>query len=182
MDDDEGHDVRIRAERAEDHDAIRSVITSAFKSPVEARLVEEIRGSPYFIADLALVAEVDGDVVGHVMVSYTDMHDGEQRHRIHLLSPLAVTHAFQHRGIGSGLVMRVTELADDAGAPLVILEGEPGFYGRLGFEHSVPHGILIDLPSWAPPEAAQILRLRSYEPSVRGKVVFPPAFAALGDH
>ncbi|MEY2405696.1 MAG: putative acetyltransferase, partial [Acidimicrobiaceae bacterium] len=47
---------------------------------------------------------------------------------------------------------------------------------------SVPHGIRIDLPSWASPEAAQVLRLRSYDPSIRGRVVYPPAFDEVTGH
>ena len=45
------------------------------------------------------------------------------------------------------------------------------------------HGIHIDLPDWAPPEAAQVLWLRAHDPAVRGRVVHPPAFAevAAGD-
>ena len=71
---------------------------------------------------------------------------------------------------------------DDDGEPLVVLEGSPLYYGHLGFEHSVPHGIHITLPDWAPPEAAQIMRLRNYDASLRGHLVYPPAFDALSDH
>ena len=31
-------------------------------------------------------------------------------------------------------------------------------------------------PEWASPEAAQVLRLRNYDPAIRGLVVYPPAF------
>jgi putative acetyltransferase len=37
---------------------------------------------------------------------------------------------------------------------------------------------MIHLPDWAPPEAAQIYRLRNYDPAIRGQVVYPPAFDA----
>jgi len=57
-----------------------------------------------------------------------------------------------------------------------VLEESPTFYGRLGFEYSVPYGLHITLPSRAAPEAAQIIRLRNYDPSVKGRVVYPPAF------
>lgn len=46
-----------------------------------------------------------------------------------------------------------------------MLEGSPRFYGRLGFEYAAPLGIEMILPSWAPAEAAQVLRLASYHPS-----------------
>jgi putative acetyltransferase len=78
-------------------------------------------------------------------------------------------------------VREVCALADARGEPLVILEGSPVYYGRFGFEHSVLHGIHIKLPSWAPPEAAQVLRLNTYDPAIRGQVVYPPAFHDVTD-
>jgi putative acetyltransferase len=168
--------VKIRPERSADRCAIADVVAAAFRSPAEARLVEAIRGSANFVPELSLVAEVEGRIVGHVMVSFVALRDDATQHWVASLSPLAVAPAFQGRGIGSALVREVTARADDRGEPLVVLEGSPAFYGRLGFEHSVPHGIEITLPSWAPPEAAQILRLRNYEASIQGRVVYPPAF------
>jgi putative acetyltransferase len=174
-------DVTIRPEGRGDRDAIQGVVAAAFGSPAEARLVDAIRASPNFVPEWSLVAEVGARVVGHVMVSFVALHDGDARHRIASLSPLAVSPDFQRRGIGSALVRDVTARVDHRGEPLVVLEGSPVFYGRLGFEHSVLHGIRIDLPSWAPPEAAQVLRLRNYDSSIRGTLVYPPAFDAVSE-
>jgi putative acetyltransferase len=63
-----------------------------------------------------------------------------------------------------------------------VLEGSPVYYGRFGFEPSADYGIHLPLPDWAPPEAAQVLRLRNYDPSIRGHVVYPPAFDAATEH
>jgi putative acetyltransferase len=175
-------DLTIRTERASDEDAIAEVVEAAFGSAVESRLVAAIRASSNYVPDWALVAEADGRIIGHVMVSYATLDDGARHHRIANLSPLAVAPDFHRRGIGSALVRRVTERADDFGEPLVVLEGSPAYYGRLGFEYSVPLGIHITLPSWAPPEAAQVLRLRNYDPTVRGHVVYPPAFDDAAEH
>jgi putative acetyltransferase len=169
-------EITIRAERPADRDAIAAVVEAAFGSKTEARLVERIRSSPNFVSELSLVAEFDNQVVGHVMISFVGLVSIDTSRRIASLSPLAVTPAFQGRGIGSALVREVTARADERGEPLVVLEGSPAFYGRLGFEHAVPHGIKITLPSWAPAEAAQVLRLRGYDPALRGRVVYPPAF------
>jgi putative acetyltransferase len=172
----------IRAERADDHDAISHVVSAAFGSPVEARLVEAIRASPFYVPDLALVADDGGVVVGHVMISgATLIHDGTER-AIAMLSPLAVAPERQREGIGSALVREVTTLADVRGEPLVILEGNPLYYGRLGFEHAAPLGIEIPIPSWAPSEAGQVMRLSGYAPSLRGRVQYPPAFADVTEH
>ncbi len=65
---------------------------------------------------------------------------------------------------------------------MVILEGSPTYYGRLGFEHSITYGVVIHLPDWAPPEAAQVVRLMAFDPedpTLRGTVVYPAAFDDL---
>ena len=175
-------DVTIRAERPDDREAITEVVAAAFGSPAEARLVEALRASSSFVPDWSLVAEVRGRVVGHVMVTYANLRDDATEHRIASISPLAVAPDFHRRGIGSALVRAVAARVDDNGEPLVVLEGSPSYYGRLGFEHSVPHGVHITLPDWAPPEAAQIMRLRNYDASIRGHVVYPPAFDVLSEH
>ena len=169
----------IRAETAADIDAIAGVVAAAFNSPAEARLVSLIRASPNFVPEWSLVAIENGHVAGHVMVSYVAL---EGYGPIPSLSPLAVAPDFQNRGLGGALVDAVCERVDAAGEPLVVLEGSPVYYARFGFEASAPLGIHINLPDWAPPEAAQLRRLRAYDPAVRGTVVYPPAFTEVTDH
>jgi putative acetyltransferase len=161
---------------------VAELVAAAFGSPAEARLVELIRASPHFIPELSLVAEFGDRVAGHVMISFASLQAADGQRRIAVLSPLAVAPDFQRRGIGSALVREVTARADERGEPVVILEGSPAFHGRLGFEHSVLYGIHITLPSWAPPEAAQAIRFRNYDPSLRGRVVYPPAFDEAAGH
>jgi putative acetyltransferase len=173
--------LEIRVETRADRPAVAAVVAAAFGSPTEAGLVEAIRASPEFLPELSLVADVGRQVAGHVMISHATIRDGEVSHRIAMLSPLAVAPQFQRRGVGSALVREVTRRADDSGEPLVVLEGNPVFYGRLGFEYSVPYGIHLTLPSWAPAEASQVLRLRNYTPSIRGLVIYPAAFDEVAD-
>lgn len=172
----------VRPETVADHPAIDVVVSAAFGGDVEVELVRRIRASDLYRPELALVAEIDGRIVGHVMVSGTTLaHDAGER-TIAMLSPLAVAPDVQRQGIGGALVRDVTDRAAAMGEPLVILEGGPRYYSRFGFVHSVTRGIHIDLPDWAPAEAAQVLLLPAYDPddpSLRGHVVYPPAFDGL---
>jgi putative acetyltransferase len=79
------------------------------------------------------------------------------------------------------LVRTVTARAGALGEPVVVLEGNPAFYGRLGFEPAAEYGLTMPLPSWAPPEAAHVLRLAGDDPPPRGQVVYPPAFDIVTD-
>lgn len=172
-------DLRIRPETDDDHVAIAEVVERAFGAPAEARLVEAIRASPEYIAELALVAVVGDRIVGHVMISRCRLVDAGSERPIVMLAPLAVEPAEQRNGVGSSLVREVTRLADHLGEPLVVLEGDPAYYSRFGFEPAVEHGIVLPLPDWAPPEAAQVLRLTHDDPGIRGRVVYPAAFDGL---
>ncbi len=171
-------DVVVRPEHEADFEAISEVVGLAFRSHVEERIVRDIRASDYYIPELALVATADDQVVGHVMVSHTDLDTDGVRNRIAMLSPLAVHPGRQGAGIGSRLVRDVVERADARGEPLIVLEGSPLYYPRFGFRYSVPEGIVIHLPDWAPPEAAMMIPLTAYRPELRGTVVYPPAFDA----
>ena len=172
----------IRAETPADHGAIRRVVAAAFKSDTEADLVDRIRASPEYVPAMALVAEAAGAIVGHVMISDAIIRNDGGDRRISMLSPLAVDPDHQQGGVGGALVERALGIADFLGEPIVILEGSPAYYGRFGFEPSAGHGIEIHLPEWAPPEAAQVKLLTSFEPddpTLRGTVVYPPAFDGL---
>lgn len=172
----------VRAETVADRPAIAEVVAAAFGGDAEAELVDRIRSSARYVPELALVAEADGRVVGHVMISGATLVNDDGERSIAMLSPLAVAPDAQRRGVGGALVRAVTSRAAVMGEPIVILEGAPGYYGRFGFVHSVTRGIHIDLPDWAPAEAAQVLLLPGYDPddpTLRGHVVYPPSFEGV---
>ena len=169
----------VRPETVDDRATIDRVVRDAFGSDVEPALVERIRASDEYHPELALVAVVDGSVVGHVMISGASLRSADGVHPILLLAPLAVDPTSQRAGIGGALVRAVTERAGEQGHPFVVLEGSPAYYSRLGFEPAARYGVRMPLPDWAPPEAAQLLRLPGFTESALhggGQVVYPPAF------
>jgi predicted N-acetyltransferase YhbS len=154
----------LRPARPDDHDAIVALTDAAFEGSEEAlRIVREVE------PEISLVYEDEGAIVGHVMLSRMEM--GE--HRPFQLSPLSVAPTHQNRGIGSELTLEALRLADEGGEPLVLLLGHPSYYPRFGFEPAAPLGLE------APREfgdAWMAVKLRAYDPAIRGHVVFPPAF------
>jgi putative acetyltransferase len=91
------------------------------------------------------------------------------------LSPLAVRPAHQRRGIGQALIRHGLAELDAHGAPLVFLEGDPGYYRRSGFRAAGELG--FRRPSLRIPEAGfQVRPLSAYEPWMTGTFVYSAVF------
>ena len=161
----------IRPERPEDFDAIHAIVEAAFGQPDEAHLVRRLRASDVYVPELALVAEADGEVVGHIMLTYADL-DGR---RVLSLAPLAVQPGRQRDGIGIALTHEALAKADARDEPLVIVLGHPTYYPRFGFEPARRHGIEPPDPQ-IPDDVFMVARLRAYDPALRGRITYPPAF------
>lgn len=162
----------VRAERPEDHDVIRTVVAEAFDPEVEtAALVDALRASSAFIPELSLVATLNEVVIGHVLLTVAELIDEDNvRHRALVLSPLSVLVQQQRQGIGAALVRQALDRADTMGEPVVVLQGSPRYYPRLGFRDSRTLGISMDLPDWAPPEAGMACPLSGYQQTTRGRL------------
>jgi putative acetyltransferase len=167
----------VRPERPGDEATIYRVQLAAFGAEPEARIVEQMRVTDRFIPELSLLAEEDSDVVGHVLVTYTDLVTETATTRVPLLGPIGVLPARQGVGIGSVLMRAALAAADARGEPLVVLEGNPAYYRRFGF---IPaHELGIDAPPGVPQEYFQVVRLGSYAPTLRGRVLYADPFAAF---
>ncbi len=168
----------IRPERPADYDRIAVVVAAAFGRENEARLVGLLRDLPNYVPELALVAEEDGAVVGHIMISYVTLQ-GDEARQVLSLAPVAVAPERQGEGIGGALIREAVARADALGEPLVVLQGHPAYYPRFGFERARPLG--IEPPGPHVPDAAWMARkLSKYDARWCGRVVYPPAFAETG--
>lgn len=125
----------VREEAKSDHAAVREILLEAFEQPDEADLVEKLRTSTAFIPSLSLVAEAEGEVVGHIL--FTRLHVRAETRRPGLaLAPMAVRKAFQRRGVGGALVREGLARARALAEPFVVVVGHPEYYPRFGFERS----------------------------------------------
>jgi putative acetyltransferase len=166
-------DLRIRPETPADRDEITRVTAAAFGKQFEARMVDAIRASDGFVPELSLVAEAGGRIVGHLMLSYVGL-EGQSR-RLLELAPMSVHPDWQRRGVGSALVQEALRIAGERREPLVLVLGHPTYYPRFGFRPASEIGIVP--PGDVPDDVFMAVALQAYEPEIRGRIVFPPAFA-----
>ena len=116
-----------------DNDAVFNVVRSAFDRETEARLVDLIRSRNEAL--ISLVAEIDGSVVGHVLLSPIGMIPG-YRGRLGGVAPLSVLPAFQKQGIGALLMNALISQSLSLGLDALFLLGDPAYYHRFGFATS----------------------------------------------
>jgi putative acetyltransferase len=143
--------------------------------PPEAILVDTLRDGGFLAVELSLLAVLNGEVVGHVACSHGQL--GRDRRPVLGLAPLGVLPAHQRSGIGTALMHAVLGAADALGEPAVVVLGEPGYYGRFGFERAALHGVLAPDRSWG--SAFQIRRLTTWSTALTGSYSYAPPFDAL---
>jgi putative acetyltransferase len=169
----------IRPETPDDAPAIAALLVAAFggEGSTIAALVDDLRRHPSARDRRAWVAEIDGRVVGFVMVTRGWLDAPERLVEVGVLAPLAVAPDHQRAGIGAALVERACEQTQAIGLPALFLEGDPGYYSRVGFEPGASHG--FRKPSLRIPDAAfQGRLLGGYASGMSGTLVYPEPFWA----
>lgn len=162
--------MRIRTEQPADDAAIHELTFAAFEpmpfsSGTEAPIIRALRRSGDLT--LSLVADEDGEIVGHVAFSPVTI-DG-----VHAgwfgLGPISVRADRQRQGIGRALIARGLELLRQRDAAGVALIGNPDIYGRAGFESD---GLL----AYGDLDRRFVQRLVLSGPPPHGELKFAPAF------
>jgi putative acetyltransferase len=136
--------VVIREEAPEDVAAIHRLNAAAFETDAEARLVDVLRAAGALT--LSLVAEVDGEVVGHIAFSPVVVDAGGQTIAGVGLAPMAVAPAHQRRGIGGRLIEEGLRRLGAAGHRFCVVLGHAEYYPRHGFAQAIEHGIRWERP------------------------------------
>ena len=126
--------MQIRPERPTDDDAIHDLTTVAFdpmpfSDGTEAPIIRAVRSSGDLT--LSLVAEEEGEVVGHVAFSPVTV-DGVDVGWFGL-GPISVRPDRQRQGIGRALVADGLERLRGLGAAGCALIGNPDVYAPMGF-------------------------------------------------
>lgn len=165
--------VTIRAERPDDGTAVRELTLAAFEGSAEADLVEALRRGDHVV--LSLVAVEADSIVGRIVFSRLSVAAPNERRRAVCLAPLAVHPDHQGLGIGTRLVREGLARLEAMDEDIVLVLGEPDFYGRFGFRPGRPDRMSTPYPV---PEN-QWLVLEDRPLPLRLSIGYPPPFAAL---
>jgi predicted N-acetyltransferase YhbS len=126
--------MNIRAATINDLPAIGTIHAFAFDNRAsEAAIVIYHHLRPQFDAELSLVAEIDGQIVGHALFSPQTMRFSGQSVNGVNLAPIGVAPAFQGQGVGSALMEEGHRIALQKGFALSFLLGHADYYPRFGY-------------------------------------------------
>ena len=165
----------IRAEKENDQDAVFAVNASAFETQAEATLVDVLREQAQPI--VSLVAENQGNVVGHIMFSPIILSENPDL-KVMGLAPMAVAPEHQRKGIGSALVRAGLEQCRHLGFVAVVVVGHTEYYPRFGFSPSSRFG--IDTEYEVPEEVFMAVELEPEALSEKtGRVKYHNAFSKV---
>lgn len=173
--------MNIRKEEIKDYDDVFKLIENAFKDEEfsdhqEQFLVERLRKSESFIPELSLVAEIDNQIVGYILLTKIKIINVNFEETISLaLAPVAVLKKYQGKGIGGKLIVKAHKIAKDLNFNSVILLGHENYYPKFGYEMSNKYG--IKLPFDVPDENCMLIELTENAlKNINGIVEYPKEF------
>lgn len=170
----------IRPARAEDDEAIDSVVRAAFDATGyghqgEAELVRMIDADGDVM--VSLVAEHDGRIAGHVLFSRMDVEaDGAPLSGAGL-APVSVAPELQGQGIGDALIRAGLDALRAQDVAISFVLGHEGYYPRFGYSPDL--AARFASPFAGPHFMAMMLDSGAAWP-LGGRADYAPAFGRMG--
>ena len=167
--------MRIRQECEADYPEICRLVKDAFAGAEHADgseqdLVEALRKGAAYLPELALVAEVNGILAGHIMLTRAAVGGDPVR----ALAPLSVRPEFQRQGVGAALMEEAHRRAAALGAAYILVLGSEHYYPRAGYRPAEEFGVTV--PEGIPSANFMVLKLREDAEPLNGAVNYAPEF------
>ncbi|WP_082490484.1 N-acetyltransferase [Methylobacterium sp. Leaf91] len=155
--------VTVRREHPRDAETIAQVVQRAYADVPysdhrEHIMVDLMRASDAYIPELSLLAEVNGEAVGHVLLTKAHIGFGYSAFPTLALAPLSVVPAFQRQGISKLLISYAHDQSAALGFATILLVCIPNYYQQFGYERL--SRCPIKLPFDAPDANCMILPLK----------------------
>lgn len=140
-------DIKIRLETEQDYKETETVTREAFWNVyrpgcIEHLILSRLRKSDAYVKELAVVACLEGKIIGHAMCTKAEVRGlhGEKT-EVLCLGPISVLPEYQRKQVGSALVDNLLERAKEFQYSAVFLYGTPDFYHRFGFQPAKQFGV-----------------------------------------
>lgn len=167
--------MQIRPETSADLAAITKINQAAFGRTGEADLVTALRQAT---TTISLVAELDGQIIGHILFSPVQYDQAPSDHKIWGLGPLAVLPSYQRTGIGAALVKAGLETCRQAAILALVVLGDPTYYQRFGFRPAANWHLRCHYP--VPANVFMAMELVDEAlAGLAGSISYHPAFDAV---
>ncbi|WGK68727.1 N-acetyltransferase [Candidatus Haliotispira prima] len=140
--------MNLRLTQKTDLDPIRKVIETAFsdeEDKVIVNLVADLLSETTTPPIKSLVTEIDGEVVGYVSYSPIFSHR-DAGITGYILAPLAVSPYHRKKGLGSKLIDEGKRMLSEDGIDILLVYGDPNYYGRFGFRKETAHSFVPPYP------------------------------------
>lgn len=153
---------KIRQEQESDQQAVYQLVELAFRSMEESDhrehlLVKRLRESKTFIPELSLVAEANGEIIGHILLTEIEIVSVDKVIISLALAPVAVLPNYQREGIGGALIREAHKRAAELGYGSVMLLGHKDYYPKFGYKKAIDFG--IEFPFDIPHEYCMAIEL-----------------------
>lgn len=140
----------IRQETEKDYKAVENLTRESFWNVYkegcdEHYLAHVMRAHEDFIPELALVMELDGEIIGNVMYTKAMLKDAEGNEKPVLnFGPLSIHPKYQRMGYSRILLEHSFEIAKKLGYDAIVIFGDPGNYVARGFRSSHKYHVCLE--------------------------------------
>ena len=144
------NDYIIRPETPNDYRCVEEMAREAFwnlsvPGCSEHYFIHVLRKHPAFIPELDFVLESDGEILGCVMYSRSELMDDEGNGKTVLtMGPLCVRPGHQRKGIGKRLLEHTFAIAAEMGYDVVINFGNPDNYVARGYKSCKKYNVCFE--------------------------------------
>lgn len=172
--------ILIRKETTKDFSIVKQIIKFAFQTieysdQTEHLLVERLRNSDAYIPELSLIAELNGQLVGHIILTKIKIKNETMSFSSLALAPVSVLPEFQGKGIGGQLILEAHRIAKELKYKSIVLLGHADYYPKFGYKKASDFNIKI--PFEAPDENCMAIELiKDGLKNVSGTVEYSKAF------
>lgn len=142
--------INMRHERESDYFAVEEITRNAFWNLYipgcnEHLLVHTLRNHEDFIPELSFVIEKDGEVIGSIFYSHSEVIDLDgTEYKTITFGPVSIRPEFHRQGFGRKLISHSIEEAKRLGYGAIVIGGFPYHYKPYGFVGAKKYRIAME--------------------------------------